>query len=209
MWGVLRQNRGQLSGKKSRNRVIEGKCTGVYSEGKLHKCFIKVKYSYCRIWMRQLPSMQCERGSKCVHGLRVLARVGSISKTGRRWCSEVASAKSKHQQGSQFLSFGLHSRDPFFTLLMLWVTTEELGFDLAYHMCSQYPWSTAPWSGLCFQEGCQEVGLLGNPNQREERWRLCIFISTFRNKSSLPGQINEWWKIRQELVIAFLALLFV
>lgn len=133
MWGVLRQDRGQLSGKKSRNRVIEGKCTGVYPEGKLHKLSpvaAEFEWGTCQAWnVKEVASVLMDLGYWWEWALS--ARCGKWQ-TGKRWCSEVASTKSKHQQGSQFLSFGLHSRDSFFTPVII------VG----------YYWRTGLWSCL-------------------------------------------------------------
>lgn len=81
--------------------------------------------------------------------------------------SEVVSTKSKYQQQSQFLFFCLHIGDPFFNsccdiLLKSWA--------LIFLPCLfLVPMINSSLKKLKFSGRNREMGLLSNPNQRDER----------------------------------------
>ena len=61
------RGRGQLSGRRSRNRKWI----------QVHRCLIKGKSGWCRIWKRPLSAVESELDSKCTPVLGILARMNS------------------------------------------------------------------------------------------------------------------------------------
>lgn len=162
----------------------------------VHRCSIKDKSSWCRIWERHPPSMGYER--ECLMYLVVLVGLSPVSTllkmtdTVKQWYSEVVSTKSKYQQRSQFVFFCLHIRDSFFVSSCCDILLKNWALILPAMFVFWYPWSTLPWRNLCFQRETKRWAYLVIPT-REMKGEDYLQLSPFSGTSHrwLDESVND------------------